>query len=59
MTNDKELLTYLVSLDIDELSIEALLQLAKMLEINLVSLDPDYIVKEIKESIDFYRIFWM
>ena len=59
MTNDKELLTYLVSLDIDELSIEALLQLAKMLEINLVSLDPDYITKEVKESIDFYRIFWM
>ena len=57
MTNEQ--LTNLVSLDIDELSIEALLQLAKMLEINLVSLDPDYITKEVKESIDFYRIFWM
>ena len=57
MTNEQ--LTNLISLDIDELSIEALLQLAKMLEINLVSLDIDYIVKEIKESIDFYRVFWM
>ena len=57
MTNEQ--LTNLVSLDIDELSMEALLQLAKMLEINLVSLDIDYIVKEIKESIDFYRVFWM
>ena len=57
MTN--ELLTYLVSLDIDDLSMEALLQLAKMLEINLVSLDPDYIIKEVKQSIDFYRVFWM
>ena len=59
MTNDKELLTYLVSLDIDALDFEALLQLAKMLEINLVSLDPDYIIKEVKQSIDFYRVFWM
>ena len=57
MTN--ELLTYLVSLDIDDLSMEALLQLAKMLEINLVSLDPDHITKEVKQSIDFYRVFWM
>ena len=57
MTNEQ--LTNLVSLDIDELSIEALLQLAKMLEINLVSLDPDYITKEVKQSIDFYRVFWM
>ena len=57
MTNEQ--LTNLVSLDLDELSIEALLQLAKMLEINLVSLDIDYIVREIKESIDFYRVFWM
>ena len=59
MTNEQ--LTYLVSLDIDELSIEALLQLAKMLGIRLdcLELDPDYIVREIKESIDFYRVFWM
>ena len=57
MTNEQ--LTNLVSLDIDELSIEALLQLAKMLEIDLVSLDPDYIIKEVKQSIDFYRVFWM
>ena len=57
MTNEQ--LTNLVSLNIDELSIEALLQLAKMLEINLVSLDPDYIIKEVKQSIDFYRVFWM
>ena len=57
MTNEQ--LTNLISLDIDELSIEALLQLAKMLEINLVSLDPDYITKEVKQSIDFYRVFWM
>ena len=57
MTNEQ--LTNLVSLDIDALDFEALLQLAKMLEINLVSLDIDYIVREIKESIDFYRIFWM
>ena len=59
MTNDKELLTYLVSLDIDALDFEALLKLAKMLEINLVSLEPDYIIKEVKQSIDFYRVFWM
>ena len=59
MTN--ELLTYLVSLDIDDLSMEALLQLAKALEIRLdcLELEPDYITKEVKESIDFYRIFWM
>ena len=57
MTNEQ--LTNLVSLNIDELSIEALLQLAKMLEINLVSLEPDYITKEVKQSIDFYRVFWM
>ena len=57
MTNEQ--LTNLVSLDIDDLSMEALLQLAKTLEINLVSLDPDYITKEVKESIDFYRVFWM
>ena len=59
MTNEQ--LTYLISLDIDELSIEALLQLAKALEIRLdcLELEPDYIIKEIKESIDFYRIFWM
>ena len=57
MTN--ELLTYLVSLDIDDLSMEALLQLAKMLEIRLDCLEPAYIVREIKESIDFYRVFWM
>ena len=55
------MLTYLVSLDIDDLSIEALLQLAKMLEIRLdcLELDPDYITKEVKQSIDFYRVFWM
>ena len=57
MTNEQ--LTNLVSLNIDALDFEALLQLAKMLEIRLVSLDPDYITKEVKESIDFYRIFWM
>ena len=57
MTNEQ--LTNLVSLDIDELSIEALLQLAKMLEIRLDCLEPAYIVREIKESIDFYRVFWM
>ena len=57
MTNEQ--LTNLISLDIDELSIEALLQLAKMLEIRLDCLEPDYITKEVKESIDFYRIFWM
>ena len=57
MTNEQ--LTNLVSLNIDELSIEALLQLAKMLEINLVSLDIDYITKEVRQSIDFYRVFWM
>ena len=59
MTNEQ--LTNLVSLDLDDLSMEALLQLAKMLEIRLdcLELEPDYIIKEIKESIDFYRIFWM
>ena len=57
MTNEQ--LTNLVSLDIDELSIEALVQLAKMLEIRLDCLEPAYIVREIKESIDFYRVFWM
>ena len=59
MTNEQ--LTNLVSLDIDELSIEALLQLAKMLGIRLdcLELDPDYIIKEVKQSIDFYRVFWM
>ena len=59
MTNEQ--LTNLVSLNIDELSTEALLQLAKMLEIRLdcLELDPDYITKEVKESIDFYRVFWM